>query len=144
MAEAIGVASGIVSFAGFAGQIARGVSYLVDFFENVRDAPKDIQILSMQLKTLGSILLDIRDPSIMDAPASGSFNLSHALENCKFWVDKLDGLVRKYQPPSKSSGSMPIWTKMNAAFREKRFSKYIRGLDSAMGLILLARQSNIE
>lgn len=55
--EALGVAGSVAGLAGLAGQLLQGVLFLHEFFESIKDVPKHITELKVELNALKSILL---------------------------------------------------------------------------------------
>lgn len=53
MAEALGVASSVVSFVSLAGQVAQGVNYLLNYFDSTKDAPDDFNHLPRSSRCFG-------------------------------------------------------------------------------------------
>jgi hypothetical protein len=145
MAELVGLGASVVAFAGIAGQLAQGVSFLATFFGDLRDAPSDVQLLTLQLQTLGTVFqsLDYRNaPGQVQAVPP---DVAAALIYCKPWIDKLDSLVRRFNDVDfEYSGRMRTWRTLSFAFRKKHFGKYARGLQDGLALLLQARMSYQE
>ena len=50
MAEVFGVASGALSVAGFAGQLAQSAAFLYGFVRDIRKAPKTVRLVGEELR----------------------------------------------------------------------------------------------
>lgn len=133
MAEALGVAGSLTSFIGLAGQVAQGVNYLYNFFNSMKDAPKDIRSLATELKILGTILAEVNRDGIDSAP------MRAALQCCKDATGDLEGLVRKSNLTTDQSKARRVWSQMGVAFRNEKFRKYTDRLERAKTTLLHAK-----
>src|SRR5437667_6376760 len=133
MADALGAAGSIASFAGLAGQLLHGVQFLYDFFSDVREAPGDIQRIASELQLIDAILGEICKRGCADDPT-----VNAAAGYCKSWIDGLETLARRSEPSSAKIGANKFWSQMSVAFRKKKFGKYIDGLERAKSMLLHA------
>jgi hypothetical protein len=136
-ADPLSIASAAVSLAGFAGQTLNGVRFLCDFFTDVRDAPDDINTIAQELQLIGEIL----EECLADAQVSRLSNpaLEQAVQDCRYWVNKLENRVQAFQPRYAAGGVRRTWAQIHVAFRNKTIGKYVKGLQEAKGTLLQAR-----
>ena len=133
MAEALGIAGSVVSFVGLVGQVMQGVVFLHGFLGDIKDAPEDIRDLNTALKLLAEVLGDIQKDG------EGSDSLREAIIYCESWVSKLKGLVERHALISSQPAGGKAWSRMGVAFRNKKFRKYINGLEAAKTMLLHAQ-----
>ena len=135
------VASGVVAFIGFAGQLLQGVSYIYDFLSEIHDAPDEIIQLRTRLRLLGVILQDMvyRSQAVFASTAMAHI-MQEAMDMIHQQIEKLLNLVNKYSPNSSGRRAI-LWSSLNVAFRKKKFAKYIANLDRAKDLLQMAQTS---
>ena len=135
------VASGVVAFVGFAGQLLQGVSYIYDFLSDVHDAPEEIQQLCIRLRLIRGILqsMVVHSQAICASTAMAS-NIQEAMELVHQQVEKLSSLVKEHTPTGIGRRAV-LWSSLNVAFRRKKFARYITNLDYARDLLQMAQMS---
>lgn len=145
MAELLGLGASVLAFVGLAGQMVQGASFLATFFGDMKDAPEDVQMLAVQLKTLGTILQSLDVESVDDGEDEALERIAEALACCKPWIDKLNTLIRRHNTPDMFvAGRVKLWSRMSTAFKKQKFSKYVRGLHDGLALLLHARMLYVE
>ena len=92
--------SGAFAVVSLALQLADSVKKLNDFWDSVRDAPKDIQATNSDLKILQSILSSIAHDAQHTEPDD---ILTNALQSCKTEVATLVSILDVIQPGFASS-----------------------------------------
>lgn len=133
MAELFGVASGALSIAGVAGQLAQSAAFLYDFIRDIRGAPKLVQILGEELRILTSILTEIQRSCIDQNPS-----LENALQHCQ---DRLRGLltfVKKVDPAQHAKKRRRLWSQFRAALKRSDLTRNLRELDRCKLMLLQA------
>jgi hypothetical protein len=123
----------LVSFVGFAGQVAQGVNYLYNFFKDIKDAPGDIKSLAEELKLLATILDEVSRDGLDSVP------LKVALQRCKDVIGELEDLIRRSNLTTEQSKMRKVWSQMGAAFRNQKFRKYTEQLERAKSMLLHAK-----
>ena len=81
MAEAIGIASGAITFATVVVQVGQSILTLKNCWDEMRDAPHDIRKLVEEIELLGLILADIEDDLSQDSIYSALEDNKHALKS---------------------------------------------------------------
>ena len=135
------VASGVVAFVGFAGQLLQGVSFIYNFLSEVQDAPEDIKQLRIRLSLLRSILenMVIHSEAVCASNAMSGV-VQEAMVLVHNQIAKLSDLIKEHSPVS-TGRRATIWSNVNIAFRKKKFGKYIDSLDRANDLLRMAQMS---
>src|SRR5437773_10144573 len=115
MADVLGAAGSIASFAGLAGQLLHGVQFLYDFFSDVREAPGDIQRIASELQLIDAILGEICKRGCADDP---TFNA--AAGYCKSWIEGVDTLARRSDPRRTKIGANEFRSQRSVAIRTNK------------------------
>lgn len=163
--DGLGLAVSVGGLIGLAGQIAQGVRFLHTFFSDIKDAPADIEALVAELTTLRLLLNKINplqgienlsttsaiyfqkstiptSSQVSPTPMSQQLlteEVQPALDHCKLWVNKLEELVLLYEPSAKISKGKRLWAQINIALRNKKFKKYVEGLERAKSMLQQAQ-----
>lgn len=124
---------GIVSLAG---QILRGLKSLHTFFEDIKDAPKDIGDLKSELVSIQAVLDKILDQFKVIDFKSCNVVLDLAMRNCADQIMMLENMIRQFRSHGKIS---KVWKQMSAAFKKESIQKHVSMLHSAR-LNLIAAQ----
>ncbi|KAL9090726.1 MAG: hypothetical protein Q9165_005214 [Trypethelium subeluteriae] len=140
--DPLSLASAIVAFPGFAGQVLEGVQYLCHFLAKVKDAPRDIQRLSYELQNLRQSLQDIQKSQ--DSTQTVHPALIDAAKLCQDVVSPLSTRISRYEK-SLSSGNMERrWARVKSAFTELKSSKMIEDVQRARTALLDARMMQLQ
>jgi hypothetical protein len=123
------VAAAVVSFVGLGGQVLQGLTVLYGFFEDIRDAPRYVQTLKIELLVLRGIVERIESQRTTNDVA-----VQNALKYCLSWTEKLEKLIRKYDPTAVSSRRKRLWNDIHVAFRKEKLGKYTEALRRAKEL----------
>ena len=135
------VASSVVAFVGFAGQLLQGVSFIYDFLSDIRDAPEDIKHLNTRLALLRSILQNMIVHSQAVCASSAMFGVvQEAMELVHKQINDLRDLIKDCSP-SRSGQKAVIWSNLSIAFRKNNIAKCITNLDQAKDLLQMAQMS---
>ena len=138
MAEIFGVASGVLSIAGFACQLAQSAAFLHDFFKDIRNAPKIVQRISEELYILTSILLEIQES--YDIPDTG---LRNSLQYCRKRLDEVLAFIKNIDPAQYAQKRRRLWSQCQVALKRSDLMKYLAELDRCK-LMLVQACNNIS
>jgi len=133
MAEAFGVASGALSIAGFAGQLAQSAAFLYDFFSDVRGAPNRVRALGEELRILESILANIQKSF-----TGQNADLEQALKHCEKRLNELLEFVKKVDPDQHAKKRRRLWSQFRVALKRSDLAKYLGDLDRSKSTLLQA------
>jgi hypothetical protein len=165
MAEAVGLAASVAGLVGLAGQVLQGGIFIQKFFDDVRNAPAEVQDLKDELDLFTFIAKDTKklfETARDDGVPVPSAAFERTLERCGNIVDdiglKLEhfvgergkevALTTQNHPdsscePSRNSERPRIWwAKLKVASRKKVLGEYLQRLERAKSQ-LLAVQANL-
>ncbi|KAF4764216.1 hypothetical protein HAV15_001416 [Penicillium sp. str.  len=144
MAEAIGIASGAITFATVVVQVGQSILTLKNCWDEMRDAPEDIRKLVREIELLSLILADIEDDLSQDSIYSALQDNKHALKSfnlCKDAADDLDGicmdLSRDVHPSSRMRRS---YKALRIVMQNGKIEKYRSRLQNVIQLLTLSQQ----
>ena len=133
MAEIFGIASGAMSVAGLAGQLAQGAAFLHNFISDVRNAPSRVRALGKELRILESILVNIQKSSTVQ-----NADLEHALKYCEKCLNELLKFVTMVDPNQYAKKRRRLWSQFNVALKRSDLAKYLGDLDRSKLMLLQA------
>jgi len=136
MAAVLGVVSGAVSLAGFAGQLAQGTLFLCGFFKDIKDAPEDVRRLLEELTLLERLFGGIQRSFSGHDP-----DLEQALRFCEQKIGELSTFVKLHEPAVGMKKGEVFWKKLKLASRQSELVKYLGGLERAKSMVLQACMS---
>ena len=137
MAEVFAVASGALSVAGFAGQLAQSAAFLYDFFKDIKNAPKTVQRIGEELCILTSILLEIQKSyNIPDT------DLRNSLQHCGKRLDEVLAFIKNIDPSQYAQKRRRLWSQCQVALKRSDLMKYLVELDRCK-LMLVQACNNI-
>lgn len=131
MADALGVASGVISMVGFVGQLAQGSAFLHGFFKDLRDAPQAIGRISEELLILTALLKEVQSAYASEAP-----DMALELKFCAKTIHELTEVVRKLELPPNTAKATRRWKQFRAALTEPEISKHLGSLERAKSMLL--------
>lgn len=138
MAEVFGIASGALSVAGFAGQLAQSTAFLHNFFKDIRNAPKTVQRIGEELCILTSILLEIQKSyNIPDA------DLRKSLQHCGKRLDEVLAFIKNIDPAQYAQKRRRLWSQCQVALKRSDLMKHLAELDRCK-LMLVQACNNIS
>ncbi|KAJ5955478.1 hypothetical protein N7501_009757 [Penicillium viridicatum] len=144
MAEAIGIASGAITFATVVVQVGQSILTLKNCWDEMRDAPEDIRKLVKEIELLGLILADIEDDLSQDSIYSALEDNKHALKSfklCKDAADDLDAICMDLSRDVHSSSRMRRSYKvLKIVMQNGKIEKYRSRLQNAIQLLTLSQQ----
>ena len=118
-------------------QLADSVKKLYDFWTSIREAPKDIQEMSADLRLVSNVLSQIahetqhveRDPVLEDA-----------LVACSERVKSLSSLLNEIEPGFASKTSrIRKWTAFKAVLKHAQLMKFQEALEKLKSTLVLAQ-----
>lgn len=131
MSEALGVAAGVISIAGFAGQLAQSSAFLYNFFKDLKNAPEYVRSLSNELQVITSILITIEKSfNIQDR------DLEHALKYCEQTINGLSDIIRTVEPVPNLKKQQKLWKQFNAALKGSELAKRLGTLERAKTMLI--------
>lgn len=96
MAEALGIVASGISVAQLAGQVAKSIVKLKDYWDQVNEAPAEIKLLLREIDSLSQILGYLREPQNHNNPSASQFGkgcFQQCVALCREGADELEGLV---------------------------------------------------
>ncbi|CAI7632127.1 unnamed protein product [Penicillium discolor] len=144
MAEAIGIASGAITFATVVVQVGQSILTLKNCWDEMRDAPEDIRKLVREIELLGLILADIEDDLSQDSIYTALQDNKHALKSfnlCKDAADDLDAIcmdLSRYVHPS--SCMRRSYKALKIVMQSGKIEKYRSRLQNVIQLLTLSQQ----
>ncbi|KAK3339860.1 hypothetical protein B0T25DRAFT_560751 [Lasiosphaeria hispida] len=150
MADPLSIAAGVV---GLLGYTLHGSKRMLEFIESIRNAPKDVAALSLDLRALHDVLATLAgmqnefnsNPTIIDC-------LRVPLENCVDIFTDFTATLNQFVVTTRD-GSMRVrtWKNIVWAFREKEISlfrdttlAYKASLNMAVGAMTLFTATSID
>lgn len=121
-------------------QLADSVKKLYDFWESVRDAPRDIQATTSDLKILQSILSNIAQDAQHTEPDE---ILTNALQSCNTEVATLVSILEGIQPGFASRRlHTQKWTAIKAVLMGAKLKKFQDIVERLKTSLLLVQQTH--
>jgi hypothetical protein len=138
MAEAFGIAAGIVGLASLGVQLTDTIAKLKDARRTYKDAPDDVEALIAALEVLNRILTHICPPNQQFLTAQPQDQL---LEDCKSWCQNIrSGIFDILQECRSDILSQPRLGKAKYVFRKGGIDQLLHRLQRAKLDLLLAHQ----
>lgn len=144
MAEVIGVVSGALTFTTVVAQVTKSIFEIKGCWEQVRDAPEDLQRLVREVEIFGLILADIEEELSNGSVANVLKNSNHATQSfefCKEAAGDLDivskGLMKDIY--SAKNCRRP-YAALKIVIKKGNTEKYRERLGSATRLLSLSQQ----
>lgn len=128
MAEALGVAASAISLATFAGQLAQSFASLYTLFGDYRNAFKEVESLSAELRLASAIL------STIEASYSSSctdVDLKLALKHCAAIINQLSRIVATLGPVPGAKKRQILRKQFRATLKLRELAKHAASLGRA-------------
>jgi hypothetical protein len=138
MAELIALSSSIVSFIALAGQVLHGCRFVVEFLDDVVDAPEDLAHLIAEVEGFRSAVLAFQSvlqqvhPAMNVQPVEEQIN--SALYSSSSIINDLKAFIKKHQREKR-------WKALILARRKAKLVKYLDRLARAKADVSLAQAS---
>ncbi|PQE17650.1 hypothetical protein CJF31_00007754 [Rutstroemia sp. NJR-2017a BVV2] len=140
---AVGLGASVVSFVGITGQILQGCQFICDYIDDIKDAPKELQQMLLELKIFEAGLRSFQttldnakecvDVNSVEEQICRALNLGNAA------IQDLRALVEKHA----HNGKRDWWKNFKVAKKKNAFIKYRERLDKAK-LEMIFVQLNIN
>lgn len=145
MAEAIGVVAGGIAIGTLAAQITSSIVKLKSYWDEVQDAPQDIQDLLEEVDIMRYLLNVIAD-SQQQNPASSlildSTSMSSCLLLCKKEVDQLQDLTDNLGIHLNAKSTFKRkWASTKVVMKKEKVERYKMKLERAIRLLSLSQQT---
>ena len=132
------VASGIAVVT-VAVQLAENVKKLCDFWNSIKEAPEEIQAISLDLELLSSVLTQIAYEVQHVEPDA---TLVATLDGCRVKVKILTTLLSEIERGFASTSSrVRKWTALKAVLKHGQLMKFQAALERLKGTMLLVQQN---
>ena len=144
MAEIVGVAASGISIATFAVQIASAIVKLKSYWDELKDIPEVIRLLTEELEELSILLSDIeedlrRNPISMTKLDSNS--ALRCLEYCRRGAVRLQETTNDLGTDIVASHGIKInWVSARTMIRKDKIARYKSRLESSVRLLSLSYQ----
>jgi len=141
MAEVLGIVASGISVAQLAGQVTSSIIKLKDYWNQIQDAPADINRLLREIESLNLILCHIQDDRAGWTYAGSNVGMQKSLELCKEGTDDLCGLVNQLR--EKMEGKKGWKKKVGAVkvvLKKEEIKQIKRRMKSAVRLLSLSYQ----
>jgi hypothetical protein len=136
--EGLSAAASGIAVVSLAIQLAESIKELYEFWDSVKEAPKEIEAIVKELKLLSAVLDDIQldqqingiDPIIVDI-----------LDSCVSQVESLKAIVQKLEQQCQSSSrKVRQWAALKASFQKDRIGQFRASLQETKTTLILAQQ----
>lgn len=138
IAEAFGVAAGVVGVFGFCGQILSGCQYLTQQFEQVKDAPEYIRELKTHLEDLAWTVTTFQEQAQdliekhLDIQGDA---LMSRLTSCLDIVNNLRQFIADEIAKFAGSSKGLWWLRMKTAGKQSKIQKHLKSVDRAIRIV---------
>jgi hypothetical protein len=133
MAEAIGVVSGIVGLAAFSLELSKSVVKLKDFAKDVRNAPKEVADLLIELENLANILELLAKQGSTHPPQDEILNAS--LQFCQAALQQMSSMTNQLEVEIRSKRRR---TSLKVALKAETITKLLDRLERSKSNLNLA------
>jgi len=141
MAEAIGLAASIAGLAALAGKLTQGCIYLKGVFEDIKNAPKDVQLLITELNILLGVSKSIE--ARLEAGVLGRVfeeaDFRPALEQCVSTVESLRDQVAEDLKRIGNGKDGRWWERIKVVSKKKTMADQLSRLERAKSQILMVQ-----
>ena len=139
MAEALSTVASGIAVVTVAVQLAESVKKLCDFWNSIKEAPEEIQAISLDLELLSSVLIQIAYETQHVEPEA---TLVATLNGCWVKVKILTTLLNEIEPGFASTSSrVRKWTALKAVLKSGQLKKFQAALERLKGTLLLVQQN---
>ncbi|MCJ1461286.1 hypothetical protein MMC28_011668 [Mycoblastus sanguinarius] len=148
MAELVGVVASGISIGTLAAQITSSIVKLKTYWDEVQDAPEDIQDLIGEVEDLYLLLADLEEDQKRNPVSSlvlDNTSISSCLSHCKQGADRLkelaDDLSTDFDARSKLRKK---WASTKVVLKKDKLERYRKKLERAIRLLSLSHQIYIR
>ena len=161
MAEILGVAASAAGLASLALQVINSANQLKQFCSNVKDVPKDLEILLEEIGVFSAVIADCAQeeqqqpppPYTLSSksklpeqqwPSSYQTSITRAAENCQQAAVQLENLLADLHDACHKKGFRQVLASVKFVFREKQVKRGLQRLERAKSLLSLAQQCLLQ
>jgi hypothetical protein len=142
MAEVLGLFASGIAVAQLADQIVRSIRNIRNFWQSIRDAPKDLNDALEELEILGDTLLELqKDLSDYSGPELPRTAPAKCLQYCRKIADDLEAIVVGLQEGLDGKRGRRQWAAIKSAFQKRSLQDFHQRLDRARSMLTLAISS---
>lgn len=139
MAEALSTVASGIAVVTVAVQLAESVKKLCDFWNSIKEAPEEIQAISLDLELLSSVLTQIAYEAQHVEPYA---TLVATLNSCQVKVKILTTFLSEIEPGFASKSSrLRKWTALKAVLKHGQLMKFQADLERLKVTLLLVQQN---
>jgi len=139
MAELVGVVASGIAVTQFAGQIVQNIRNIHDFWQSIRDAPKDLSDSLEELELLGDTLLELHNN--IDRHAGHQLpgtSAMRCMQYCRKVANDLEAIIVDLHEGLDGKKSRRHWVAIKAALRKQVLQDFQQRLDRAKSTLTLA------
>jgi hypothetical protein len=139
MAELVGVVASSIAVAQLASQIAQNIRNIHNFWQSIRDAPKDLSEALEELELLGDTLVELH--KILGRHAGRQLPGASAIrcmQYCRKVADDLEAIVVDLHKGSDDKKSRRRWAAIKVALKKRALQDFQQRLDRAKSMLTLA------
>jgi hypothetical protein len=141
MAELVGVISSGIAIGGLAAQAAKSIAKLKNLWDEVREAPEDIEELINEAHILARILVSLENEHHGEINLEQHVLRDNCLRYCRTATKKLQSLVQDLVGEIQSTkGLRRKWISGKFVLHKDRVKKYRARLKGAVRLLSLSEQ----
>lgn len=140
MAEVLGVVASGIALGQLADQIIQSIRRLNEFWQSVKDAPRDLKNTFEELEILGETLLELQNglgPGNKGIELQGAA-ASRCLQYCSEIANELKNTVLELQQGLHGKRAGRHWAAIKVAFRKGALLELQKRLDRAKSMLMLA------
>jgi Fungal N-terminal domain of STAND proteins len=142
MAEVLGLFASGIAVTQLADGIVRSIRNIRDFWQSVRDAPKDLNDALEELEILGATLMELQN----DLRNHGGRGLSgtaasECLQYCRKAAGDLEAIVMGLKQGLDLKSGRRHWAAIKASFQKRALQDFQQRLDRAKSMLTLAISS---
>ena len=132
-------AASAIAVVSLAIQLADSIKSLLEFWESVKEAPKEIQVITTDLKLLDSVLSSIASDAQHAEPDE---ILTRALQHCQGTMNTLLFILKDIEPGfAASSLRIRRWTAIKAVWMNGKLNRFQDQLERLKSSLLLVQQT---
>ncbi|TGO63262.1 hypothetical protein BCON_0014g00510 [Botryotinia convoluta] len=139
MGELLGVVASGIAVAQLAGAIVGSTQKIYSFYSEMKDAPKKLGDLLVEIELLGEVLVDFYDQN--STPTTGQSKIvPKVLKHCKTVMKNLDKILNVLEDSLNKDGGMikRQWRTLKVVLKEKTLEELTERLERAKLLLILA------
>ena len=144
MAEIVGVVASGVTIGTIAAQITSSVVKLRSYWDQVQNAPEDIQDMIYEVEALNELLAVVEGSVVRESSPSPLFDphsLSRCLQHCKIAATRLVELNKSLERDLQATSQLKRrWASTKVVMKREKIERHEAKLDRAIRLLSFAYQ----